>query len=164
MYPVAETGSSHISGRCCFFRIGWELCMSIVKGTVEVTLNLNKSTCYFLRTGRCSLSIVRDFSISSSSSCKIMQNDLLYCPRLYQLMKSHKSKPIVIIPCQCGHGQVVSGQQRACIAGQKRLELEMKAEGDTIEPACRFCTGQMTFDGNAAGQRIVTVRALVHND
>ena len=138
--------------------------MSIVKGTFEVTLNLNKSTCYFLRTGRCSLSIVRDFSISSSSSCKIMQNDLLYCPRLYQLMKSHKSKPIVIIPCQCGHGQVVSGQQRACIAGQKRLELEMKAEGDTIEPACRFCTGQMTFDGNAAGQRIVTVRALVHND
>lgn len=33
--------------------------MSIIKGTVEVTLNLSKSTCYFLRTGKCSLSVVR---------------------------------------------------------------------------------------------------------
>lgn len=136
--------------------------MSIIKGTVDVTLNLSKSTCYFLRTGRCSLSVIRDFSMSAPG--KIPQNDLLYCPRLYQTMKNRKGKPVVIVPCQCGHGQVVSGQQRACIASQKRLELELKAESDTIEPACSFCTGQLTFDSHTNGPRIVTVRALVHND
>ena len=95
--------------------------MSIIKGTVEVTLNLSKSTCYFLRTGKCSLSVVRDFAMSAPG--KISKNDLLYCPRLYQSMKNRKSKPVTIVPCQCGHGQVVTGQQRACIASQKRLEL-----------------------------------------
>ena len=51
-----------------------------------------------------------------------------------------------------------------CIASQKRLELELKAEGDVIEPACSFCTGQLTFENNPTGPRVVTVRALVHND
>ncbi len=136
--------------------------MSIVKGTVEVTLHLSKQTCYFLRTGKCSLNIIENLSMSPQA--KVAQNDLLYCPKLYRSMKSRKGKPIVIIPCECGHGQVVTGHQRACIASQKRLEVELKAEGDTIDPACSFCTGQVTFDGDAAGQRIVTVRALVHND
>ena len=136
--------------------------MSIIKGTVEVTLNLSKSTCYFLRTGKCSLSVVRDFAMSAPG--KISKNDLLYCPRLYQSMKNRNSKPVTIVPCQCGHGQVVTGQQRACIASQKRLELELKAEGDVIEPACSFCTGQLTFENNPTGPRVVTVRALVHND
>lgn len=60
-----------------------------------------------LRTGKCSLSVVRDFAMSAPG--KISKNDLLYCPRLYQSMKNRKSKPVTIVPCQCGHGQVVTG-------------------------------------------------------
>lgn len=137
--------------------------MSIVRGTVEVTINLSKSTCYFMRTGKCSLNVVSDFSLSAGA--KVAPNDLLYCPRLYQAMKNkEKMKPITITPCECGHGQVVTGQQRACIAGQKKLELSMCAASDNIDEACNVCGGQMTFDENIGGQRIVTVRALVHND
>ncbi len=137
--------------------------MSIVRGTVEVTINLNKSTCYFMRTGKCSLNVVSDFALSGAT--KLAPNDLLYCPKLYRAMKSReKMKPITITPCECGHGQVVTGQQRACIAGQKKLELSMCAAGDNIEPTCDVCGGQITFDKNTGGQRIVTVRALVHND
>lgn len=137
--------------------------MSIIRGKVEVTINLSKSTCYFMRTGKCSLNVVSDYSLSAGA--KLAPNDLLYCPRLYRAMKNkEKMKPIAIIPCECGHGQVVTGQQRACIAGQKKLELNMCAAGDTIEQTCNVCGGQMTFDENIGGQRIVTVRALVHND
>ena len=88
MHPAAEAGPSHIFGGRRILGIEWESCMSIIKGTVEVTLNLSKSTCYFLRTGKCSLSVVRDFAMSAPG--KISKNDLLYCPRLYQSMKNPK--------------------------------------------------------------------------
>ena len=136
--------------------------MSIIKGTVEVTLNLSKSTCYFLRTGKCSLSVVRDFAMSAPG--KISKNDLLYCPRLYQSMKNRKSKPVTIVPCQCGHGQVVTGQQRACIASQKGLQLSMRPAGEEVKAACQVCGGQVTFDGESGGNRIVTLKALVYRD
>ena len=137
--------------------------MGIVRGTVEVTINLSKSTCYFMKTGKCSLNIVSNFFLSPGA--KFAPHDLLYCPRLYQAMKNkEKMKPVAITPCECGHGQVVTGQQRACIAGQKKLELTLSAAGDKVDPACSICGGQMTFDKNIGGQRIVTVRALVHNN
>ncbi|MBS5725783.1 MAG: hypothetical protein KHW59_08420, partial [Clostridiales bacterium] len=72
--------------------------MSCVKGTLEANINLSKATCYFLRTGKCSLNIVGDFYISPST--KTAANDLLYCPRLYRAMcRKERMKPIAIVPC-----------------------------------------------------------------
>lgn len=140
--------------------------MTVVKGTLETTISLSKSTCYFLRTGKCSLSVVSDYFIASS--VKTSPNDLLYCPRLYRAMRRReKMKPITVIPCECGHAEVVAGHQRACIASQKNLELPMRAAGgDQLESkaACLVCGGQMTFEKNTGGNRIVTVRAVVMKD
>ena len=81
--------------------------MGAVKGMLEVTLSLNKSTCYFMKTGKCSLNVVADYAVSGFT--KTAPNDLLYCPRLYRAMRSgERMKPILIIPCECGHAVVLS--------------------------------------------------------
>lgn len=140
--------------------------MSNSKGTVEVTINLNKNTCYFLKTGKCSLNVVDDFSCSSG---KLATNDLLYCPKLYKAMrsKSEQMRPISVALCECGHGEVLSGHQRACIASQRGIELPVRAAEEAVRPSCPICGGQMTFDNNIndSGARIVTIKAIaVLND
>ena len=136
--------------------------MNVVKGTLEATISLSKSTCYFMNTGKCSLNIITDYYVASTT--KNTSHDLLYCPRLYRAMLNReRMKPIMITPCECGHAEVVSGHQRACIASMKNLELTIKAVGDTISDACPVCKGQMTFDENTGGKRIVNIRAILHN-
>ncbi len=138
--------------------------MSSAKGTVEVTINLNKNTCYFLKTGKCSLNVVEDFTCSSG---KISTADLLYCPKLYKTMKSKKEqmRPVSVALCECGHGEVLSGHQRACIAGQRGIPLPIRAADEEVRAACPICGGQMTFDANDSGARIVTLNAVaVHDD
>ncbi len=138
--------------------------MGVVKGMLEVTLSLNKSTCYFMKTGKCSLNVVADYAVSGFT--KTAPNDLLYCPRLYRAMRSgERMKPILIIPCECGHAEVVSGNQRACIAGQKGLELAMEAaDPDVSKESCCVCGGQITFEKNSGGNRIVAVKAVIQKE
>ncbi len=135
--------------------------MSAPKGTVDVTINLNKNTCYFLKTGKCSLNVVDDFTCSTG---KIATNDLLYCPKMYKAMctKKEQMRPVSVALCECGHGEVLSGHQRACIASQRGLPLPIRAVEETVRPACSICGGQMTFETgtNDSGARIVTLNAV----
>lgn len=139
--------------------------MSVVKGTLEANITLSKSTCYFMKTGRCSLSIITDYYLSTST--KTCASDLLYCPRLYRAMRNkERMKPVVIVPCECGHAEVVSGHQRVCIANRMGLELAVRAQGngDSIKKDCRVCGGQLTFEENTGGERIVPFRAIIQKD
>ncbi len=131
------------------------------KGNVDLTIKLSKNTCYFLRTGKCSLNVVDDFAISGTA--KLATNDLLYCPKLYKTMRTKKEqmRPVSIALCECGHGEVLSGHQRACIASQRELPLALRATEEELRPTCSVCGGQMTFDSvNNSGARIVTVHAV----
>ncbi len=137
-----------------------------IKGILETTIQLGKNSCYFMKSGKCSLSVVGDFYISPT--VRLAPSDLLYCPRLYQQMTGKdKGKAINIVPCECGHAEVVSGPQRACIASQKRLTVPVAAagEGDETYPLCSVCGSQMTFDeadvSQVGGVRIVTVHAII---
>ena len=138
--------------------------MGIVKGNLELTIALNRSTCYFLRTGQCSLNVVSDYYVAPET--RTAPSDLLYCPRLYRAMcNRERMKPISVLPCACGHTQVVSGHQRACIAAQKGLELALRAAGDEEKETCRICgEPQTTFEVASGGDRIVTVRAIIDKD
>ena len=133
--------------------------MDAPKGTLEVTIDLNKNTCYFMKTGKCSLNVVEDFTCSSG---KIGTSDLLYCPKLYKTMKSKKEnmRPVSVAICECGHAEVISGHQRACIAGQRGISIPIRATEEEMRPACAICGGQMTFDAADSGARIVTVNAI----
>lgn len=117
-----------------------------------------------MKTGKCSLNVVADYAVSGFT--KTAPNDLLYCPRLYRAMRSgERMKPILIIPCECGHAEVVSGNQRACIAGQKGLELAMEAaDPDVSKESCCVCGGQITFEKNSGGNRIVAVKAVIQKE
>lgn len=132
------------------------------KGMVDLTIRLNKNTCYFLKTGKCSLNVVDDFAVSGST--KLSTNDLLYCPKLYKTMRTKKEqmRPITIALCECGHGEVLSGHQRACIASQRGIALPIRASDEELRPACSVCGGQMTFDTvqTDTGARIVTLPAV----
>ncbi|MBQ3133709.1 MAG: hypothetical protein IJC17_05510 [Clostridia bacterium] len=137
-----------------------------IKGILETTIQLGKTSCYFMKTGKCSLSLIGDFYLSPS--VRLTPSDLMYCPRLYQQMQGKdKNKPINIVPCECGHAEVVSGPQRACIASQKRLPVPVAAagEGEETYPLCSVCGSQMTFDesdvSQVGGVRIVTVHAVI---
>lgn len=141
--------------------------MSVSKAKIDLTIKLNKNTCYFMKTGKCSLNVVDAFSISSS--VKVATNDLMYCPKLYKTMctKREKMRPITVALCECDHGEVISGHQRACIASQRSLPLPVRAASSEIRPTCSVCGGQMIFDtiANDSGARIVTVNAVaVHGD
>lgn len=137
--------------------------MSVVKGRIEASITLSRSTCYFMRTGKCSLDIVTDYYIATST--RTAANDLLYCPRLYRAMcNRERMKPIAITPCECGHAEVISGHQRACIASRKNLELTIQPAGPEVKAACPICTGQITFEENSGGSRLVTLRVRAEND
>lgn len=140
--------------------------MSVSKAKIDVTIKLNKNNCYFLKTGKCSLNVVDDFSVSGS--LKIPTNDLLYCPKLYKAMCSKKEqmRPITVALCECDHGEVISGHQRACIASQRNMPLPVKASQEALRPTCSVCGGQMTFDAvsNNSGARIITLHALAVQD
>ncbi len=136
--------------------------MGVIRGKMEATISLSKSTCYFMKTGKCSLSVIGDHFVSPAG--KLAANDLLYCPRLYKSMQAKsQEKPIVILPCECGHAEVVSGHQRACIAARTGIPLPVQTPTEWEErPSCSLCDGQMTFESqNSGGIRIVTVRAVV---
>lgn len=136
--------------------------MSVSKAKIDLTIKLNKNTCYFLKTGKCSLNVVDAFAVSGS--VKVPTNDLLYCPKLYKTMctKKEQMRPITVALCECNHGEVLSGHQRACIASQRSLPLQVRAANEEIRPTCSVCGGQMMFDtvSNDTGARIVTVNAL----
>lgn len=137
--------------------------MGSVKGTLEANISLSKSTCYFMRTGKCSLSVVGDFYLSPSA--RTAANELLYCPRLYRAMRrQERMKPLAVVPCECGHVEVISGHQRACIASQKGLTLSLRPTGDNIRPACQICGGQASLDGAVGGCRIVTLKAVLYKE
>lgn len=134
--------------------------MGVIKGQLETTISLNKSTCYFLRTGKCSLNIISDYYVASST--RAAPSDLLYCPRLFRAMcNRERAKPVTIVPCECGHVEVVSGQQRACIASQKQIEIAVEiANNSNTRECCKVCGGQITFEENSGGDRIVTINAV----
>ena len=115
-----------------------------------------------MKTGKCSLNLVDAFSVSSS--VKVATNDLLYCPKLYKAMctKKEQMRPITVALCECDHGEVMSGHQRACIASQRSIPLPVRASSSEVRPTCSVCGGQMTFDtvANDSGARIVTVNAV----
>ena len=109
--------------------------MGAVKGKIEASITLSRSTCYFMRTGRCSLDIVTDYYVATST--RTSANDLLYCPRLFRAMRNReRMKPISVTPCECGHAEVVSGHQRACIASRENLELVIQPAGPEVKAEC----------------------------
>lgn len=137
--------------------------MSVIRGNMEATITLSKATCYFMKTGKCSLNIIDDHYLPAG---KVAANDLMYCPRLYRAMQSkEQNKPITILPCSCGHAEVVSGHQRACIAARTGLPLTVQADPDREDEElenCSLCDGQITFESkNTGGIRIVTVKAVI---
>lgn len=137
--------------------------MDAVKGTVEATIQLTKSNCYYMNHGVCSLNLIDDYFMSVHE--RMPQNDLMYCPRLYKQMTAKgKDRPVPAIPCDCGHVQILSGHQRACIAERKDLVLSVKIEDDKEARAlCGVCGGQTTMHAKeATGKRILslTVRAI----
>ncbi|HJD24455.1 MAG TPA: hypothetical protein H9694_10000 [Firmicutes bacterium] len=137
--------------------------MSVVKGKIEASITLSRSTCYFMRTGKCSLNIVTDYYVATST--RTAASDLLYCPRLYRAMRNReRMKPITVTPCECGHAEVVSGHQRACIASQKNLELIIQPAGPEIKADCPICGGQITFEENSGSNRIISLRVRVEDD
>ena len=134
--------------------------MPSVTGLVELTVTLNKSTCCFLRTGKCSLHRVQDYFLSPV--LRTSQADTLYCPRLHRAMTGREPvKPITITPCGCGHAEVVSGKQRACIAAQQRLTVPIRRSKQPEKALCAVCDGQLTFDSKPGAPRIITVRAQI---
>ena len=139
--------------------------MSVIKGTLEANISLSKSTCYFMKTGRCSLSIVTDYFLSAGTKTAV--NDLLYCPRLLRAMRNkERMKPVIIVPCECGHAEVISGHQRVCIANRMGLALAVRAQDgcDTLKESCKVCGGQLTFEENTGGERLVPFRAIIQKD
>lgn len=142
--------------------------MSEVRGVLETTILLNKNTCYYMKNGRCSLDLIDNFALLPA--VKSAPSDVLYCPRLYRAMKSRKKdvRTIKVIPCECGHAEVVSGQQKACIASQKGFQLRVEMNQEKCEDLCAVCGRQMTFDEETAmsqgGARIMSIRAIIEND
>jgi hypothetical protein len=133
--------------------------MAQIKGNLEVTVTLNKASCYFMRTGKCSLGTVSDYYITAS--VKTAQNELLYCPRLRRIMHGREQeRAVTVVPCSCGHAEVTAGRQRVCIAGQLRLPLRVQVKELSGKP-CSVCGSQMTFEARTGGPRIVTVPALI---
>ena len=133
--------------------------MNSVKGTVETTIQLTKSNCYYMTHGVCSLSVVDDYYLSPTE--KIAQNDLFYCPRLYkQMLDRDKDKAISAIPCDCGHVQILGNHQRACIAERKGLVLSLEINDAKKERAlCDVCGGQtLLHDKEETGKRILSVK------
>lgn len=141
--------------------------MSSVKGMLEATVLLGKNTCYYMKTGRCSLDIVDDLSMSST--VKSAPDDLLFCPRILQALKSRgRDRTVKVISCRCGHAEVIAGHQRACIANRTGLQVNVEVDGEKCFDLCPVCGRQMTFDEEEAmkngGARLVTMKAVVSTE
>ncbi|MBQ9414420.1 MAG: hypothetical protein IJU16_04765 [Clostridia bacterium] len=142
--------------------------MSELKGKVEATVQLTKSNCYYMNHGVCSLSIVEDFFIDPGE--RLPQNDLFYCPRLYaQMTGKNTLRPVPVVPCDCGHLQIISGHQRACISQRRSLTLPVRVDESRGERAfCAVCGGQTTMrdkEGREdAGKRILLLHARAEMD
>ena len=138
--------------------------MDDVKGTLEATVLLKKSACYYMKTGRCSLDIVSDLSMAPS--IKSAPDDLLYCPRILHALKTRgRDRTVKVVSCRCGHAEVVAGHQRACVANRTGLQVTVEVDGDKCLDLCQVCGRQMTFDEEEAikngGARIVGLKAVV---
>lgn len=146
--------------------------MPIVKGCLNATLSLTKSSCYYLRTGRCSLHMVSGFFTAANP--KAGPAELLYCPRLYASMrgqqqakageKQSRRQFISVVPHACGHLEVSAGFQRACIAAQKQLPVSIRLAqspaGHADKSSCSFCGEQLRFERRRDRHtRIITLRA-----
>ena len=141
--------------------------MSAVKGMLEATVLLQKSTCYYMKTGRCSLDIVCDLSMAPS--IKSAPDDLLYCPRILHALKTKgRDRTVKVVSCRCGHAEVVAGHQRACVANRTGVQVTVEVDGDKCFDLCPVCGRQMTFDEEEAmkngGTRIVGLKAVVSTD
>ena len=133
--------------------------MDTVKGTIEATIRLTKANCYYMTHGVCSLSLIEDHFISSAD--RLTQSDLLYCPKLYKLMcGKDKDKAVPATPCDCGHVEILTQPQRACIAERKGLVLSLAIKDDQKERAlCSVCGGQTTLHGKEdTGKRILSLK------
>ena len=141
--------------------------MSSVKGTLEATVLLKKTTCYYMKTGRCSLDLVGDLSMAPS--VKSAPDDLLFCPRIYQSLKARgRDRAVKVVSCRCGHAAVTAGHQRACVANRTGLQVTVEVDGEKCYDLCPVCGRQMTFDEEEAmkngGTRIVSLKAVVPTD
>ena len=141
--------------------------MDSVKGTLEATVLLEKSTCYYMKTGRCSLDLVSDLAMAPS--VRSAPDDLLFCPRVLQMLRSRsRDRTVKVISCRCGHAEVVAGHQRACVANRTGLQVTVEVDDETCYDLCPVCGRQMTFDEEEAmkngGTRIVSLKAVVHAD
>ena len=138
--------------------------MSSIKGKINAVITLSPSTCYYMRTGKCSLEVIKDFYIPALP--RTTAADLLYCPKLYKAMCSRdKHKPVSLTPCECGHAEIVSGHQRACIASKKGIELFIKpTTGGRFKKSCPTCEGQLTFEKDQGTHRIVNLSVIVKDD
>lgn len=108
--------------------------MSIIHGVVSVTGTLSAATCYRERTGRCSLDLIGDFSLRPD--VVLPENDLLFCPRLRELL-AVSDIPVSVTACDCGHVQAAF-PQCVCVAAKLGQELPLVAEA-AAAPACVLC-------------------------
>lgn len=137
--------------------------MSRIKSKIEAVVTLSPSTCYYMKTGKCSLNVVTDYYVSASS--KTAANELLFCPRLYSAMRGReKMKPISVTPCECGHTEVVSGHQRACIASQKGIEMSISLAAKKPKANCPICGGQLTFEKNSGENRFIRLKVSADDE
>lgn len=127
---------------------------------IDASITLSASTCYCMKTGKCSLRVVTDYALSPS--LKIPANDLLYCPRLLRAMRIRsgrsKVRAVTAAPCECGHAELISGHQRACIASQLGISLPLRLSETESYEACSHCGGQITFDKDASQTRLIRLK------
>lgn len=110
--------------------------MAFLRGVVDVAALLTPDTCYQKRTGRCSLELVQQFSLRPEST--LCENELLFCPRLRELMMAQSLTPLAAKPCRCGHVLLEKGAQCACIAEREQATLTLVSV-NTPHPLCPVC-------------------------
>lgn len=129
---------------------------------IDAVITLSPLTCYYMRTGKCSLDVVSAFYVSKAA--KTAANDLLFCPRLYRAMCGRERlKPITVSPYKCGHAEVITGHQRACIASKKGIALAVRPAKGGHGNDCPICQGQITFDEDSGTNQFVRLRVYLKN-
>lgn len=113
--------------------------MAWIRGVVGVSAPLTANTCYRLRTGRCSLELIGDFSLRADVT--LPENDLLFCPRLRKLA-ADGTMPLPVFPCDCGHVKAAGNSQLACVAARSNLTLTVLSQGEQILTVCPACADQ----------------------
>ena len=140
--------------------------MPKIKGKVPVAVTLNKQNCYRLRTGRCSLDIVGDFELAAP--IKIGPADLMYCPRLREIMREReRERRVAVTPCGCGHAETAAGAQKICVAEKLDLEVSILPSEADAKPLCLACGRQLTFEDDRTdreGAYLLEVRAVAQTE